>query len=179
VLHARDAGPVVHGSGQRSGEWGAAAVSDNPEAGRAPSNDARPRSAGPTQIRGLRTGGRPLGARLDGWAGQVEAWSRSRLPASVEFINKASMCEAWSGTSHAWAPVRGPDPPPAVLCFSPGSPSAGLGGTVPRGRRRVAGTEEPNPSRPRLAGLLRQLGLPLREVWALTSSELPWAVPDD
>jgi hypothetical protein len=26
--------------------------------------------------------------------------------------------------------------------------------------------------------LLRQLGLPLRGVWALTSSELPWAVPD-
>ena len=28
------------------------------------------------------------------------------------------------------------------------------------------------------AVLLRQLGLPLRGVWALTSSELPWAVPD-
>ncbi len=28
------------------------------------------------------------------------------------------------------------------------------------------------------AGLLRQLCLPLRGVWALTSSELPWAVPD-
>ena len=162
MLHARDAGPVVHGSGQRSGEWGAAAVSDHPEAGRAPLNGARPRSAGPTQIRQLRTGGRPLGARLDGWAGQVEAWS---------------------GTSHAWARVRGPDPPRAVLCFGPGvrprSPSAGLGGTVPRGRRRVTGAEEPNPSRPRQAGLLRQLGLPRREVWALTSSELPWAVPDD
>ncbi len=26
--------------------------------------------------------------------------------------------------------------------------------------------------------VLRQLGLPLRAVWALTSSELPWAVPD-
>jgi hypothetical protein len=26
--------------------------------------------------------------------------------------------------------------------------------------------------------LLRQLGLPLRGMWALTSSELPWAVPD-
>ncbi len=26
--------------------------------------------------------------------------------------------------------------------------------------------------------LLRQLGLPLRGVWALTSSELSWAVPD-
>ncbi len=26
--------------------------------------------------------------------------------------------------------------------------------------------------------VLRQLGLPLRGVWALTSSELPWAVPD-
>ncbi len=30
----------------------------------------------------------------------------------------------------------------------------------------------------RQALLLRQLGLPLRGVWALTSSELPWAVPD-
>jgi hypothetical protein len=49
---------------------------------------------------------------------------------------------------------------------------------VPHGLRRVTGAEEPNPSRPRLAGLLRQPGLPLREVWALTSSELPWAVPD-
>ncbi len=29
-----------------------------------------------------------------------------------------------------------------------------------------------------VAALLRQLCLPLRGVWALTSSELPWAVPD-
>ncbi len=28
------------------------------------------------------------------------------------------------------------------------------------------------------SSLLRQLGLPLRGVWALTSSELPWAVSD-
>ncbi len=36
------------------------------------------------------------------------------------------------------------------------------------------------PSPPRCAPLrlLRQLCLPLRAVWALTSSELPWAVPD-
>ncbi len=30
----------------------------------------------------------------------------------------------------------------------------------------------------RRSKLMRQLGLPLRGVWALASSELPWAVPD-
>jgi hypothetical protein len=44
-------------------------------------------------------------------------------------------------------------------------------GPVPLRDHAAAPTSPPG-------GVLRQLGLPLRGVWALTSSELPWAVPD-
>ncbi len=40
--------------------------------------------------------------------------------------------------------------------------------------RRILG----DPDAMRQTKVLRQLCLPLRGVWALTSSELPWAVPD-
>ena len=62
-------------------------------------------------------------------------------------------------------------------------PSAGLAGAggmrVPCGRCvcRSRRARDSGRTSTRCA-VFRQLGLPLRGVWALTSSELPWAVPD-